>query len=198
MTPGRVLTNSSAGRMVWAVVWAAPETMPSTMPELDHHGAEVAPVQHDLAGPWPGPRPCARAAPRTSAAKPSRSSEVAGSTMLMPAGRCPGWRRARGRRPRGPAPSARRRRGGAGSPRPAGSGRPLPSGQHDVPALRAGPLDQLVQEAQRRHPFRPRQVQPFQQLGLVHAAWTTGPGPRPPSAGARTRSRCAPRRRAWR
>ena len=29
-TPGRVFTNSSAGRMVFAVVWAAPETMPST------------------------------------------------------------------------------------------------------------------------------------------------------------------------
>ncbi len=31
-TPGEVRTNSSAGRMVWAVVWAAPETIPSARP----------------------------------------------------------------------------------------------------------------------------------------------------------------------
>ena len=32
LTPGLVLMNSRAGRMVFAVVWVAPETMPSAMP----------------------------------------------------------------------------------------------------------------------------------------------------------------------
>ncbi|MEZ5297368.1 MAG: hypothetical protein R2697_14110 [Ilumatobacteraceae bacterium] len=30
--PGRVFTNSSAGRIVWAVVCAAPDTIPSARP----------------------------------------------------------------------------------------------------------------------------------------------------------------------
>ena len=44
----------------------------------------------------------------------------------------------------------------------------IPLRQDDVPALQPGPLNEVVQEPQRRHPFRPRQVQPLQQLGLVH------------------------------
>ena len=31
-TPGRVLMNSRAGRIVCCVVWTAPETMPSARP----------------------------------------------------------------------------------------------------------------------------------------------------------------------
>ncbi len=44
--------------------------------------------------------------------------------------------------------------------------------QDDVAALRSGAFDQVVQETQRRHPLRPGQVQPLQQLRLVHP-----PGP---------------------
>jgi len=32
VTPGAVLTTSSAGRIVCAVVWIAPDTMPSASP----------------------------------------------------------------------------------------------------------------------------------------------------------------------
>jgi hypothetical protein len=40
--------------------------------------------------------------------------------------------------------------------------------QHNVPALRAGPLDEVVQEPQRGHALGPGQVQAFEHLGLVH------------------------------
>ena len=45
----------------------------------------------------------------------------------------------------------------------------VPLRQDDVPALQPGPLDEVVQEPQRRHPLQPRQVQPLHQLRLVHA-----------------------------
>ncbi len=46
--PGLVFTNSSDGRIVWAVVCMAPDTMASARPSLHHHRAEVADVGHDV------------------------------------------------------------------------------------------------------------------------------------------------------
>ena len=58
---------------------------------------------------------------------------------------------------------------GAAPPRPPAASRSsVALGQHDVPAVGPGPLDQVVLEHQRGDPARARHLDPLGQLGRVH------------------------------
>ena len=190
-TSGAVRTTSRAGRIVWAVVWAAPGDHAVGEPELDHHRAEVGHVDDDVAGPLEVDalvlaafvvlrrEPLAQL--RVGRAEQPGGREVdaeQAGALLDLAGL------AEDRQVGDPA--AQQDVGGPEDPVV------VALGQHDVPAVGDGQVDQLVLEHQRRHRVGAGDLEPVEQQRRRRRAPRTAPARWPPCGASPCRAGRAP------